>query len=241
MEGATIDEVISRLEQIKMAASNTEDDMDEKGIRALLNIKDDADILEAVTALKGKSEALPATLSASEQLRSRFGLGKDASDADLLAKMQEPAPTEFSEEVKQGFAERDAKIAVLQRDNDVRRFSAQTTNFSMVQGTPEELAIRLVDIKDKMGDEAVTLQITDWERQQELGVAAGVTVRFGSHAEGSPGDWDAALTKWKEDHPREKGQRQVQWDADAIKAIQEEQPALYREYYEAHRVAIKSE
>ena len=241
---ATIDDVITRLEELKKEVDSpqfTEDEMDEKAIRDLLGIGagsgEASEIVDTITALKDKSAPKP---SFGERLRSHFGLGKDAPEEDVLAKLGDPPDpaTANLSEVDRRFKEKDAQIAALQRDNDVRRFAEQTRNFSYVQGTPEELATRLVDIKTKMGDEAVTVQLSEWEMTQELGKAAGLTARFGSHAEGAPGDWDAALLKWKADNPREKDQSVIQWDAAAVKGVSAEQPALYKAYYEEHRISV---
>ena len=240
-EGATIDDVIRRLRQLSAHEDEEENIMDEKGIRALLNIKDDADILEAVTALKEKAEAPPKP-SFAERLRAYFKLDNDASEEDVLAKLggdpaPDPAIVKLSE-VDRKFAEKDTQIAALTRENTVRKFAEKTRNFGAVQGTPEELAERLANIEEKMGADAAEQQIVDWEATCKYAVEAGVMVAVGSHAEGSPGDWDAALTKWKEDHPREKDQRQIQWDADAIKAVSEAEPSLFRAHYKGKRIAI---
>ena len=245
-EGATIDDVIRRLRQLSAHEDEEENIMDEKGIRALLSIKDDDDILKAVTALKEKAEAEPvAKPSFSERIRDYFKLGKDASEDDVLAKLEsdpapDPAVAKLSE-VDRKFAEKDTQIAALTRENTVRRFAEKTRNFGAVQGTPEELAERLANIEEKMGADAAEQQIVDWEATCKYAVEAGVMVAVGSHAEGSPGDWDAALTKWKEDHPREKDQPSIQWDADAIRAVSEAEPSLFRAHYKEKRIAIDTE
>lgn len=238
-EGATVGDVIRRLRQLSGHEDEEERIVDERGIRALLSIKDDDDILEAVTALKEKLTSKP---SFAERLRAYFKLDKDASEEDVMAKLEgDPTPdtaTVKLSEVDRKFVEKDTEIAALKRENTVRRFSMQTNHFSLVQGTTEELAERLADIKEKMGDDAVAAQVADWEKSQEYGEAAGIAVSLGSSAAGDPNDWDGALAKWKSDNPRDKkDQTVIQYDAAAVKAVTEEQPALFKEQYKRHRKA----
>lgn len=235
---ATIADVITRLQELKR-----EVDMDTKTettIRALLGAAEDADLVEVITALKEKA-ASPPKPSFSERLRSLLKLGTDASEADVLARLEdpvnltEPGPRGEEERTNLRFTEKDTEIAELKRENSVRRYADQTRNFSAVQGTPEELATRLTDIEEKMGSDAVGIQLKDWEKTQEYAKQAGVFTVVGAHGDGTPTDWDAALVKWKEEHPRETDQSVMQHAAAAIKAVSVEQPALYQEHYRANR------
>ncbi len=234
-EDATIGNVITRLQEIKKAIADdseqfTEDsDMDEQAVKAIreaLGISEDADILEGITALKTPKPSF------AERVRAKFSLSKDASDEEVMTKLEE-APAITSED--QGFAERDAKIASLERENTVRRYSEQTRNFGAVQGTPEELGTILADLDAKIGPDAVARQLKDWETQQSLSAQAGITVPSGHSQTGAPADWEGALSTWKEANPKPADVTQDTYESDATKAVMAAQPDLYGAYYKARQ------
>ena len=241
-EGATIDDVIARLQQLN---DHEEDEsrrspMDEKGIRALLSIDDAADIEVAVEALKDK--AIEASKpSFAERVRSYFKLGKDVSEEEVIAKLEgHPGPdpqamSAFSEEVKSLLKEKGEEIDTLKHENSVRKYASQCLNFKAIQGTPEELGEKLAILEEKMGSDAVSERLKEWEIAQNYFKEAGISVAVGNRGDGTPNDWEAVLTKWKEDHPREKGQTAREHDRDAIKAVSEASPSLFREQYRANR------
>lgn len=186
-ENATINEVITRVEEIRDQTTE-ESTMDEKAIRESLGLDEKANIGAAITALKEKAAKPEPKPSFSERLRSYFSLGKDATEAEVLAKIEiSPEPTtstaghEFTEEVKKGFAERDAKIALLERTNRLSFYREQVTGLSLVPGTPDELAEKLVATEEAQSPEAATERLTEWQKTQEFATAANVGKPVGSN------------------------------------------------------------
>ena len=233
-EGATITDVIARLQELnkhdedeKFTEDNAMDEQAVKAIREALGIAEDADILEGITALKTPKPSF------AERVRAKFSLSKDASDEEVMTKLEEAPATPTP--LDQGFAERDAKIASLERENTVRRYAEQTRNFGAVQGTPEELGTILADLDAKIGPDAVARQLKDWETQQTLSAQAGITVPSGHSQTGAPADWEGALSTWKEANPKPADVTQDTYESDATKAVMAAQPDLYGAYYKARQ------
>ncbi len=230
-EGATISDVITRLQEIKKAIATDSEQfmednaMDEQAIKAIreaLGIADDADILEGITALKTPK------LTFAEQVRSFLKLGKDASEAEVLAKLEE-APTPTPQD--QGFAERDAKIAALEHDVKVRKYAANTVNFSLIQGTPQEIAEQLTEMDNKMGPDAAERHLVHLEATQQALTVAGIAVPSGHSQTGAPADWEGALSTWKEANPKPKDITTLAYNSDAVQAVMAAQPEIYGAYY----------
>ncbi|MBU0598780.1 hypothetical protein KKF61_07410 [Patescibacteria group bacterium] len=184
-------------------------------------------ILTEYTRIKYEEE----TMHTLEQgLRETLGLD---SKGDILATVKglQKHDSNFAE--LQGFRER---VDVLEASNKsltqkirIQEFKEKTATLSIIPGTPEELATRLVKLEGALGTEEANSLLSTWQAVQKAAQDAKITGALLSSKDGGGDDSFMGLVAVRmKEHPDES-------KAQAIKMLMRERPELYREYSKNQR------
>ena len=163
------------------------------------------------------------------ELRKAMGMPAEAPVAEVAAKAKEQLT--LATEAKGQLATFSEQLAALSRENRAHHFREQVATLTAIQGTPEELAGKLVVIEEKMGAPAATERLAEWRKAQEFAVAAGLLTKMGSSKNGAPdSEYAMKLTEY-----RAAGLSMPK----AVTKLSKEYPALFRQY-QADNLVVKA-
>jgi hypothetical protein len=223
---ARIAERVRSMFQREQHKENEEMDLG-KEVRKLFGGKSDEEILAAAKQFQededegGEEEEAEVTASpfdgaTTAAIKAILGVGMDASGDEvlgalrsLLALPDNAAPEEIGAELmkrakapqsfsqSREYREMSDKLTRLERRDRIASFRAETASLTAVQGTPDELAEKLVDIEDKGGAELARSVLDGWHETQKYADQAGVTARIGHNREPSQDhDWVKRVTEY---------------------------------------------
>lgn len=206
-------------EALKGKTEHQEEEMDVKDVAKMLKLQEGATAEEVTAMIDGIVEAMSG-------LKAALGLepGATPEEVEEAAKEQlKEAATFKAGAGKDTVALKEAlsEIAKLKEHNRLAFYKEMTKGLSAIEGTPEELASKLVTVEAKMGEDAAKERLGEWMKLQAS--RAHVTQRVGSSLEGVEGDFLSEVSKHMV------ANKDVSYK-DAMAFVSKEQPTLRAEY-----------
>ncbi|KKK77318.1 hypothetical protein LCGC14_2854820, partial [marine sediment metagenome] len=207
-----------RIESLMGKSQHTEDDMDLKDIAGKLHMQEGATAEEIGSFIDSLRGALT-------QLAEMLGLGADAAPAQVeeAAKEQLKEAAKFKEGAGKATVELKAatdRIEVLEKAGRFAHFKEQVAGLNLVEGTPDQLAEKLVATETAQGEEAATERLGEWQKAQKFAEGSGLMTRLGSARQGTESDFMGQVAKFKEANP-------TVAEKDAQAAVRTSHPALW--------------
>ena len=185
----------------------------EEEIRELLGLGPEDDLIAAIKALVARVQEAEGEVAEMKKKGEEGGHEGHFSEA------------KFAEEIKK----RDDRIDALNRSLRLKEFAEATVSLSAVEGTPSELAEKLVVTEEKMGEEAAKERLAEWQKAQKAAEEAGVVKAIGRTGDRTAPDaseqMESEVDEWLK---KNEGKTR----AEGYKFVMANNPTLYRAYNE---------
>lgn len=213
-------------EALKGKTEHQEEEMDQVALAKQLNLQEGATAEEVTAMIDGIVEAMSG-------LKAALGLepGATPEEVEEAAKEQLKEAATFKQGAgKDTVALKEAlsEIVKLKEHNRLSFYKEKVNGLTAVEGTPDELAGKLVAIESAMGEDEARAHLGLWMKLQAS--QKNITRRIGSSLEGEEGNFMEEVTK----HIAANKDTSM---ADAVKFVAKEKPELF----EAHNAAVKSD
>ncbi len=208
---------------LKGKTEHQEEDMDHIALAKQLNLQEGATAEEVTAMIDGMVEALGG-------LKAALGLepGATPEEVEEAAKEQLKEAATFKEGAGKdtvALKEAQAEITKLKEHNRVAFYKEMVSGLTAIEGTPDELAGKLVATESAMGEDAAKERLGEWMKLQAS--QKGATQRIGSARESEEGSFMDEVTKHI-------GANKDTSMKDAISFVAKQKPELYA----AHNAAV---
>ena len=155
---------------------------------------DETTAIAKVTELVESARSFESAKVMLSKIRRALGLAEDADEEAIetgLTELKERTvkfkdSSDFKAALETATAPLAASIAELKHDKRVMELSEQTRTFTAIEGTPAELAGRLIAIEDKMGEKVMKQTLVEWKTTQKYAEGAGALKGVGGGGDGTP-------------------------------------------------------